>query len=67
MTIIGKCPRCKHHSLMEVKTSNVVGVIQCTKGNKSVVNKIQSGEKCPLCGYSYIETSLIDSKGHRVA
>jgi hypothetical protein len=62
-----KCPRCKKYSLKEVNESEVIGVTQCVKGNKAIMNRRQYGVKCLLCNYNITKTMIVDSNGHRIA
>jgi Zn ribbon nucleic-acid-binding protein len=53
MKIVGNCPKCRKHSLLEVNEREVIGVTQCKMtGNKSVMSKRLFGVKCPLCNYN---------------
>jgi transcription elongation factor Elf1 len=64
-----KCPHCNHYSVKPVNTSNVIGVIECSRGNKSIARRVTSGIKCMLPSYNYsnLKLEFFDGHGHKVA
>jgi hypothetical protein len=52
-----------HHSLKEVNDRTVLGLTQC---RKAIMNKVETGMKCALCGFTKTTMKIVDSKGNRI-
>jgi hypothetical protein len=52
-----------HYSIKEVNDRTVLGLTQC---RKAIMNKMETGVKCFLCGFTKTTLKIVDSKGNRI-